>query len=76
MKIKTSITLSKDLLEKIDQITGHQRGRSALIELAVRNYLRERRQVQREKRDLEILNSQAKRFNEEAKDVLSFQEEL
>ena len=76
MKIKTSITLSEEVLREIDQISGESRNRSAFIENAIQDYLKKRAKKIRDDRDLEILNRNSKRLNREAEDVLSFQVEL
>lgn len=73
MKEKTSITLSRDLLQQIDEIAGEQRSRSAFIERILRQYLRQRQRAAIQARDLEILNSSADRLNQEAADVLDYQ---
>jgi metal-responsive CopG/Arc/MetJ family transcriptional regulator len=76
MKIKTSITLSKDLLEEIDTIVEDSTSRSNFIEEALRNHLERRRRLRREKTDLKIINRSADRLNKEAQDVLSYQVDL
>ena len=76
MKIKTSITLSEEVLREIDQISGESRNRSAFIEIAIRDFLKKRAKKIRDDRDLEILNKNSKRLNREAEDVLSYQVEL
>lgn len=76
MKIKTSITLSEEVLLEIDQISGQSRNRSAFIEIAIRDFLKKRAKKIRDDRDLEILNRNSKRLNREAEDVLSYQVEL
>ena len=76
MKIKTSITLSEDLVTSIEQITGQSKNRSAFIESALRYYIEKRSRQLRDEKDLEILNNNAKRLNREAEDVLSYQVEL
>jgi metal-responsive CopG/Arc/MetJ family transcriptional regulator len=76
MKIKTSITLSEDVLRAVDQISGESRNRSALIELALREYLKKKAKELRDEKDLEILNKNSKRLNREAEDVLAYQVEL
>jgi metal-responsive CopG/Arc/MetJ family transcriptional regulator len=76
MKIKTSITLSEEVLREIDQISGESRNRSAFIENAIKDYLKKRAKKIRDDRDLEILNRNSKRLNREAEDVLSYQVEL
>jgi metal-responsive CopG/Arc/MetJ family transcriptional regulator len=76
MKIKTSITLSEDVIRAVDQISGESRNRSALIELALREYLKKKAKELRDEKDLEILNKNSKRLNREAEDVLAYQVEL
>jgi metal-responsive CopG/Arc/MetJ family transcriptional regulator len=76
MKIKTSITLSEDLIQDIDQFIGESRNRSAFIEMAVRSYLDSRSKSLRDLRDLEIINKNAERLKREAEDVLAYQVEL
>jgi metal-responsive CopG/Arc/MetJ family transcriptional regulator len=73
MKEKTSITLSSDLLAKVDNLAGSKLSRSAVIEHVLRAYFRERARRRIHARDLERLNSAAERLNAEAEDVLSYQ---
>jgi len=73
MKIKTSITLSEDLLEAIDQRSGRFKNRSDFIEAAVRAYITQIIRNEQNAKDLAILNSRADRLNEEAADVLTYQ---
>ena len=76
MKVKTSITLSEELIRTIDALSSQYGTRSALIERAVRDFLATEAQRQREAQDLEILNRRAEALNAEAADVLSYQVEL
>lgn len=76
MKLKTSITLSADVVQSLDALLGCSGNRSALIEQALRGYLASREQQVRDARDLAILNCSADRLNQEAEDVLSYQVEL
>ena len=76
MKVKTSITLSAEILHAIDQILGDSRNRSAFIEHALRDYLRKRSKKLRDDRDLEIINKNSRRLNREAEDVLTYQVEF
>ena len=71
MKVRTSVALSKELLAAVDQHTGGAHRRSALIERALRSYLRV--ESSRDRTDLAIINRRARRLNAEAEDVLSFQ---
>jgi metal-responsive CopG/Arc/MetJ family transcriptional regulator len=73
MKVKTSITLTEDLLKVIDEQSGPHRSRSDFIEKAVRAYVAQMIRDQQNARDLEIINRQADRLNMEAKDVLTYQ---
>lgn len=73
MKVKTSITLSRELLEAIDARTGRGRSRSEFIETAVQAFLDKSMREERGARDLEILNRHATRLNREAVDVLAYQ---
>ena len=73
MKEKTSVTLSREVLSKIDRLAGRKHSRSAVIERVLREYLRQRERAAMNARDLEILNREADRLNAEMEDVLSFQ---
>jgi metal-responsive CopG/Arc/MetJ family transcriptional regulator len=75
MKVKTSITLSAELIRQIDALVSHYGTRSALIEQAVREFLAAQAKRTREAQDLEILNRRAEALNAEAADVLSYQVE-
>ena len=73
MKVKTSITLSDDLLKAVDELAGGSGKRSAVIERVLRSFLRRRSRALAERRELAILNRVAERLNDEAADVLSYQ---
>ena len=73
MKLKTSVTLSSDLLEEIDRNVGTNTSRSAFIEAAMREYLKEKVRRAINERDLQILNANADYFNREMEDVLRYQ---
>jgi metal-responsive CopG/Arc/MetJ family transcriptional regulator len=73
MKEKTSITLSKDVLEDVDRLAGSRHSRSAFIERVLRKYLRERARNTAHARDLARINNAAARLNVEAMDVLGYQ---
>lgn len=76
MKIKTSITLPKDLVQGIDALSVRYGNRSALIEKAVRDLIAAEHRRARDLRDLDLLNQHAAALNAEAEDVLGFQENL
>jgi metal-responsive CopG/Arc/MetJ family transcriptional regulator len=73
MKEKTSITLSRDILAKVDRLAGSKHSRSAFIERVLRKYLRDRQRAAAHERDLTRLNRAADRLNLEASDVLEYQ---
>ncbi len=72
MKVKTSITLSEDLLDEVDRAAGFE-SRSTFIEGVLRGFLRRRALNQEQDRDREILDRVAEALNEEAFDVLQYQ---
>jgi metal-responsive CopG/Arc/MetJ family transcriptional regulator len=76
MKVKTSITLSEDLLKAIDEHTGEYKNRSEFIEDAVRAFIMKLIRRQQDSKDLEIINQHADSLNREASDVLSYQADL
>ncbi|OHD67957.1 MAG: hypothetical protein A2W19_06830 [Spirochaetes bacterium RBG_16_49_21] len=73
MKVKTSITLSKNLLKEIDLIISKSGNRSLFIEEAIKNYLMQKKRNLRNKNDLDIINRSADELNKEAEDILSYQ---
>ena len=73
MKEKTSVTLSQDVLSRIDRLAGSKYSRSAFIELVLRQYLKRREQAAVAARDLERINAAANALNSEAADVLEYQ---
>ena len=73
MKVKTSITLSSEILDAVDARTGRGRSRSQFIESALRTFLDQTVRAERNARDIEILNRRADRLNREAADVLTYQ---
>ncbi len=73
MKIKTSITLSEDLLQAIDKQSVQFKNRSEFIESALRAYMAKMIRDEQNARDLAIINRQVERLNKEAADVLNYQ---
>jgi metal-responsive CopG/Arc/MetJ family transcriptional regulator len=73
MKEKTSITLSKEVLARIDRMAGSKQSRSAFIEAVLTEYLRKQARAQVEARDLELINEAADDLNAEVEDVLRYQ---
>ena len=76
MKKKTSITLSEEILTRIDQNLAGKYNRSSFIEMAVRTYLELLDCNRRDQRDLEIIDRISDKLNSEAMDVLRYQTEI
>ena len=73
MKQKTSVTLSTDVLAKIDRLAGSKNSRSSFIESVLRKFLRDRARAALHARDFVRINGGAERLNAEASDVLAYQ---
>jgi metal-responsive CopG/Arc/MetJ family transcriptional regulator len=73
MKEKTSITLSTEVLTGIDRVVGSTQSRSAYIESVLREHFRQKARVQRDARDLAIINRNAVSLNRDAEDGLEDQ---
>ena len=76
MKVKTSITISEDLIREIDELSSQYGNRSALIEKAIRDFLTAEANRRRDIKDIEILNRRSDALNKEAEDVLAYQVDL
>ncbi len=76
MKVKTSITLSAEVLKAIDLYMGQYKSRSGFLETAARQFIAQLKRKEAERRDLEIINRHADSLNAEAEDVLTYQVEL
>lgn len=76
MKIKTSITLSEDLVKAMRPYAKAYRNRSEFIEAALWTYVRQQLRHAQNRRDLEIINRRASALNAEALDVLDYQAEV
>jgi metal-responsive CopG/Arc/MetJ family transcriptional regulator len=73
MKIKTSITLSEDLLETVDSMSASYKNRSEFIEIVLRKAIAQMNREKQDARDLEIINQHLDELNAEAEDVLGYQ---
>jgi metal-responsive CopG/Arc/MetJ family transcriptional regulator len=73
MKQKTSLTLSEDLLAKLDQLAGTDTSRSSFVEKILRDFVEGRAQARRAAREAAAINRHAEKLNAEMKDALSFQ---
>ncbi len=73
MKIKTSVSLSKELLAAVDAQSG---SRSEFLEAAAWERLRRQAREARDKRDIELLNQYADLLNAETADALLDQADI
>ncbi len=74
MKIKTSITLSQELLREIDtRVEAQGRSRSEFIEEAVRAFLAGADRAALQAREAALLRKHAAALNAEMADVLEYQ---
>ncbi len=72
MKVKTSVTLSEDLLTQVDLAAGSE-SRSAFIERVLRGFLRRSALLEEQEYDRALLDRAAGALNEEAADVMAYQ---
>ena len=73
MKLKTSLTLSEDLIASIDKLAGSKVSRSAYIEQILREFVDGRAQARKDAREVAAINRHAAQLNVEMNDALSFQ---
>ena len=71
MRIKTSITLSRELIARMDRV---DKNRSAFLERAASAYLARLDREALDRKDREILDRKAAQLNRECEDVLGYQE--
>ena len=76
MKIRTSLTLSENLLKTLDRLAGPNASRSAFVETILRDFVEVRMQAKREARAIAEINRHCAQLNSEMSDVLSFQSAL
>lgn len=73
MKVKTSVTLSQDVLKAVNRLSRSYKSRSEFIEFALRAYITQAIRSEQNAQDLEIINQRADALNAEAADVLDYQ---
>jgi metal-responsive CopG/Arc/MetJ family transcriptional regulator len=74
MRVRTSVTLPKELLIKVDALAGKKHKRSEIVESALRDYVAKESRKELNLRDIEIINANADKLNEEALDTLEYQQ--
>ena len=73
MKVKTSVTLSENLLHAIAELPEPYQNRSIFLETAAWAYLSQLRREAIHARDIEIINRRADYLNAEVMDALAYQ---
>ena len=71
--MKTSLTLSGDLIARIDRLAGPKVSRSSYIEQILRDFVDGRAQARKDAREIAAINRHAAQLNAEMNDALSFQ---
>ena len=71
-KVKTSVSLSEDLLQAVDALAG-KASRSAWIERSVRASVQRALRRQRDETEVRLLNEHADSLNRESVDALAYQ---
>ena len=71
-KTKKSISLSNSLLDDLALVNKNY-SMSQFIETALVYYINELKKQERRRRDIEIINANAKKFNKQAEENLKFQ---
>jgi len=74
MKVKTSISISDEILHEVDDNLTNYKSRSTFIEAALKYYLINKIKHIRNENDLRILDSISADLNRESEEVLSYQE--
>lgn len=72
-RVETTVSLPKDLLEQAYQINKDEQI-SDVIETALREFVKGKARAERDKRELEFINANADKLNQEAFDVLEYQQ--
>ena len=76
MKAKTSLTLSEDLVKRLDKLAGAKVSRSAFVENILREFVDRRAAARRDAQAVAAINRHAAELNAEMSDTLSFQSSL
>jgi metal-responsive CopG/Arc/MetJ family transcriptional regulator len=76
MKVKTSVTLSEDIIKDLDRAARRGESRSRAIERLLREQLAAEARRAADRKDLDLINEHSAELNAEAEDVLSYQKEL
>lgn len=73
MSVKLSVVLPEDLVETMNDLSKPYKSRSQFIERAIKQFIANIKREEQNHRDLELINRNAKRLNEETHDALEYQ---
>jgi metal-responsive CopG/Arc/MetJ family transcriptional regulator len=73
MKVKTSLSLSEDLIARIDKLAGSKVSRSSYIEQILRDFVDGLAQARKDAREIAAINRHAAQLNAEMSDTLCCQ---
>jgi metal-responsive CopG/Arc/MetJ family transcriptional regulator len=73
MKLKTSVTLSEEVVKRLDRVKRRGESRSEAIERLLSESLAAETRRAADLRDLALINSNADALNAEAEDALTYQ---
>jgi metal-responsive CopG/Arc/MetJ family transcriptional regulator len=76
MKVKTSVTLSEDIVKGLDKAARAGENRSQTIERLLSEQLAAEARRAADRRELALINRHADQLNAEAADVLKYQVDL
>ena len=76
MKLKTSITLDKEVVAAVERSARKGESRSETIERLLRLSLAAEARAEQDKLDQDLINASVDELNAEAADVLAYQVEL
>lgn len=75
MKVRTSVTLPRELLTAVDALAGKKHKRSEIVESALRDYMAKEGHKRLNRRDIEIIDKNADLINKQVEETLEFQAE-
>ena len=76
MKVRTFVTLPKELLMEVDALAEKKHRRSEIVETALRDYVAKKNRKELNRRDIEIINANANHLNKQALETLDLQADV
>ena len=73
MDVKLSITLPEELVATMNVLSQSYKSQSQFVEMAIRLLITEIKREEQNKKDLELINRNAERLNQEMHDALEYQ---